>query len=133
MTSEIPAADKLLAYREGLRRRLSRPLTADEETVLDGAWREAKRAAQQLAQLHGAKRVILFGSVARRGQLRSDWDIDLAVEGMPKATYYKVVGDLHTSDGRRIDLVRLEDVRDSFRRVIALEGVLLAHGGNRRA
>ena len=120
--------DKLSTYREGLRRRLSEPLTADEEAMLDTAWREARRAAARLVAEHGAKRVILFGSVARKARLHADSDIDLAVEGMSKETYYRLAGDLLTTNGKRIDLVRLEDVRESFRRIIALEGVLLANG-----
>ena len=91
VASEHLTADKMMAYREGLRRRLSRILTADEEAVLEGAWREARQAAEQLVRHHGAKRVTLFGSVARRGQLRSDWDIDLAVEGMPKRLFLKSI------------------------------------------
>ena len=117
------------AYREGLRRRLNRALNADEQAAVEAAWREASQAAERLVQQYGAKRVILFGSVARRRRLQPDSDIDLAVEGMTGEVFYKIAGDLHTSDGRRIDLVRLDTLGQSFRKVIALEGVLLAHDG----
>jgi len=116
----------MAVYREGLRRRLNRPLAPDEEAALETAWREARQVAEQLVQQHGAKRVILFGSLARWRRLRSDSDIDLAVEGMSSENFHRIVGDLRTDGGRMVDLVRLETVRDSFRKIIAFEGVLLA-------
>jgi len=124
----IPA-EKMTAYREGLRRRLNRPLTADERAALETVRREAEEMAARLVKRHGARRIILFGSVARKRRLRPDSDIDLAVEGMPAETFYQLVGDLYTPQGRRVDLVRLETARDSFQKIIALEGALLAHDG----
>jgi predicted nucleotidyltransferase len=122
-------AEKLAIYREGLRRRLSQPLTATERAALEGVWLEALQVATRLIELHNAKRVLLFGSVANNRRLRRESDIDLAVEGMPIEDYYQVVGDLRTPSGRSIDLVRLETVRESFRKLILMEGVLLAHAG----
>ena len=87
----IPA-EKMAAYREGLRRRLNRPLTPEEQKTLEIAWREARQVAERLVKQHGAKRVILFGSVARQRRLRRDSDIDLAVEGMPAENFYQIVG-----------------------------------------
>ena len=123
-------AEKMAAYREGLRRNLNRPLTTEEQVALDTAHREAEEMAARLVKQNGARRVILFGSVARQRRLRPDSDIDLAVEGMPTETFYQLVGDLCTAQGRRIDLVRLETVRESFRKIITLEGVVLAHDGD---
>ena len=122
--------EKMAAYRAGLRQSLSRPLTAEEQAALETAWRAAREVAQRLVKQHGAERVILFGSVARRRPLRRESDIDLAVEGMPMANFYQIVGDLRTDEGREIDLVRLETLRESFRKIIALEGVLLAHAAD---
>ena len=124
----IPA-EKMAAYRTGLRRNLNQPLTTDERTALETARREAEEMAARLVKQHGARRIILFGSVARKRRLRPDSDIDLAVEGMPVETFYQLVGDLYTPQGRRADLVRLETARDSFQKIIALEGVLIAHDG----
>lgn len=123
-------ADKMATYREGLRRSLSRPLTADEQAALEIAWREAREIAEQLVKQWGAKRVILFGSVARKRALRPESDIDLAVEGMAAHGYYQIVGDLRTTQGRAVDLVRFESLRESFRKVIAVEGAVLAHDGH---
>jgi predicted nucleotidyltransferase len=121
--------EKIAAYREGLQRRISRPLTKTERLELDRAYAEAQHLAQELVTQHRARRVLLFGSVARRWPLRPDSDIDLAVEGMPSENYYQIVGDLQTSSGRWVDLVRLEDVRPAVRQIILLEGVVLAHDG----
>ena len=120
----IPA-DKIATYRESLRRRLSRPLTETERSELERARAEAQRLAHKLVQEHGARRVLLFGSVARRRPLRPDSDIDLAVAGMSSEAYYKIVGDLRTASGRLVDLVRLERVRPSVKRVILQEGIVL--------
>ncbi|MBI3762263.1 MAG: nucleotidyltransferase domain-containing protein [Chloroflexi bacterium] len=117
------------AYREGLRRRLNKPLTAEEEKALETARGEARQMAEQLVKQHGAKRVILFGSVAQKRRLRRDSDIDLAVEGMPAENFYKIVGDLRTDNGRAVDLIRLETARESLRKLIMLEGVELSRDG----
>jgi len=122
-------AEKLAAYRRGLRRRLDRTLTAAEKATLEAARLEAVHVAETLVRQYGAKRAILFGSVAQNRRLRRDSDIDLAVEGMPVGNFYRLVGDLRTPSGRSVDLVRLETARESFRRLILVEGVLLAHDG----
>ena len=119
--------EKIITYREGLRRRLSRPLTETEQSELDQAQAEAKHLAQMLVKEHGARRVLLFGSVARRRPLRVDSDIDLAVEGMPVENYYRLVGDLQTASGRLVDLVRLESARAPIKQIILLEGISLAN------
>lgn len=127
MTVHQIMPDKMAAYREGIRRRLERPLSATEQATLDAAWRGAREIAERLVIQHGAKRVILFGSVARKRRVRRESDIDLAVEGMPLDNFYKIVGDLRASDGRQVDLVRYEALRESFKKVITAEGVELAH------
>jgi len=119
--------EKLITYREGLQRRLSRPLTKTEQSELDQAQAEAKHLAQMLVKEHGARRVLLFGSVARRRPLRVNSDIDLAVEGMPVEDYYQLVGDLQTASGRLVDLVRLESVPTPLKQIILLEGISLVN------
>jgi predicted nucleotidyltransferase len=125
----IPA-EKLAAYRESLRRRLSRRLTETEKFELNKAHVEAKHLAQTLVKKHGAKRVWLFGSIGRRQPLRTDSDVDLAVERMPPETFYKLVGDLQTESGRIVDLVRLESMRPSVKQIILSEGTILADDSN---
>ncbi len=120
----IPA-DKMATCRESLRRRLSRPLTETEQSELERARAEAQLLAHKLVEEYGARRVLLFGSVARRRPLRPDSDIDLAVAGMSSDAYYEIVGDLRSASGRLVDLVRLERVRPSIKRVILSEGIVL--------
>ena len=86
---------------------------------------EADKIARRLCDEFGVRRILLFGSVARGWPLRPDSDIDMAVEGMTSEDYYKVVGDLFSSDGRAIDLVRLEAIPSSFKRVILKEGIYI--------
>ncbi len=125
------STEKIEIYRQGLQRRLSRPLTKIEEIALAKAFIEAEQIAQMLVNKYGAKRVLLFGSLARRRPLRPDSDIDLAVEGMSPEAYYKIVGDLQTTSGRVIDLIRLENVRPATRKIILLEGISLGDDGLR--
>ena len=115
----IPA-EKMATYREGLRRRLSRPLTETERSKLDKAHAEAERLAQKLVKEHGARRVLLFGSVARRRPLRADAAIDLAVEGMSPEDDYWMAVDLRTGTGRGVDHVRLASTRPSVHRITVL-------------
>jgi len=61
----------------------------------------------RLALLHGARRVRLFGSVAR-GDSRPDSDIDLLVEMEPGRSFLDLVGlwqDLEQLLGRKVDLL----------------------------
>ena len=119
--------DKISTYREHLRQRLSRPLTKSELAELQKARAEAEQAAYWLAKEKGARKIILFGSVARGWPLRHESDIDLAVEGMPAQDYFEIVGDMTTQSGRSIDLIRLEAVSGAFRNVILAEGIVLVH------
>ena len=125
------SAEKIEAYRDGLWRRLSRPLTKNERDVLDRAYAEARQLAQQLANEYDVKRILLFGSVARRRPLRSNSDVDLAVEGMTTDVYYKIVGDLQTESGRAVDLIRIENLRPAMKRIVLSEGIILVDDGNR--
>jgi predicted nucleotidyltransferase len=57
----------------------------------------------------GARRVYLFGSVAR-GNARTDSDLDLAVEGLPPETFYRTLAQLNDLADRQVDLVDLDEV-----------------------
>lgn len=130
MSPQPLPAHKLAAYRDGILRRLSQTLTAEERATLDAARRAAHRIAEMLVRQHSAQRVILFGSVARDRRLRPEADIDLAVVGMPAEAFYRLAGDLRSDDGRAVDLVRLETLPPAFRQVIEIEGRVLAHDGD---
>jgi predicted nucleotidyltransferase len=85
----------------------------------------AERVARELGTQYGARKVFLFGSLAR-GDQGAIFDIDLAVEGLPAARFFEAVA-FATSEGRewRIDLVDVDDCVGSLRDMIEKEGIVL--------
>ena len=81
-------------------------------------------AAKGLLEQHGARRVWLFGSLAR-GDVRRDSDVDLAVEGLPASAYFSALAALMDLFGGRVDFVRVEEAGDSLRACIRDEGKAL--------
>jgi len=82
---------------------------------------QALKAAQECARLlkeqFGARRVILFGSLAGQGPWHEGSDIDLAVEGIPPEDFfraYAACGDL-LPPGIELDLIPLEDAYPEMR------------------
>lgn len=122
----LTSAD-LKRYRDAARRRAaSRKLTPADVAARDALLKRVHEAAVILRTRYGAKRVILFGSLAHEGWYSADSDVDLAVEGLPSDTYWRawrvaeeIIGD------RSVDLVEVETVREPLRRVIEQTGVLL--------
>lgn len=79
--------------------------------------------AKELRQRFGAKRIVLFGSLARDEFGR--WsDIDLAAWGIPASDFYRAVAFV-TGYSRtwRVDLVDVEDCSPTLRAAIEQEGV----------
>lgn len=96
------------------------------------AWRaerltEAKAAARALVEQLRARRVLLFGSLAR-GSAGPGSDVDLWVEGLPAELYLDAVSlvrqEITATD---VDLVRAEWSRPSIRDRVLREGMVL-HG-----
>jgi uncharacterized protein len=90
--------------------------------------RLAQRAAAYL-RTRGATHVWLFGSLARGRAQDERSDIDLAVQGLPRAVYYSTVSELDQLLGCPVDLVELETAPPALRREIERWGVVLAHEG----
>ncbi len=85
----------------------------------------AKKFAEELVKRFGAKRVVLFGSLAR-GDFSSWSDIDLAVWGIPAAKFFKAVSFASgISDVWRVDLVDTQDCTRALREIILEEGTEL--------
>jgi len=85
-----------------------------------------RKAADVLRTRYGAKRVILFGSLAHEAWYCEDSDVDLAVEGLVDDTIWRawrtveeIIGD------RAVDLVEVETASTTLRNVIERTGVLL--------
>lgn len=86
----------------------------------------AHEEAEVLRASFGARRVVLFGSLARGGAVSWRSDVDLAVWGLPAAVYYAAVGRLQALDPAvAVDVVRCEDAPPSLRAVFDADGVEL--------
>lgn len=83
----------------------------------------AHKAADILRKEFGAQKVILFGSLAKRGAFTLFSDIDLAVEGVPPLRYFEAVARVTSfTDFIHIDLVELENCPLALRENIERDG-----------
>lgn len=89
-------------------------------------WALAKKAAELLKEKFGAQRVVVFGSITQKELYHMHSDLDLAVWDLDEKLFHRAVAKLLELDlSQRIDLVRIEEARDSLRSVIEQEGVLV--------
>jgi predicted nucleotidyltransferase len=88
------------------------------------AWAVAQTAARLLRDRFGAKRVVVFGSLAHRAWFGPWSDIDLAAWGIPADLFYRAVAAVTgiTADFD-VDLVDPEDCRPRLRQAIEREGI----------
>ncbi len=118
---------ELKRYRDAARRRAAtRTLTPSDAAARDDLLKRVRSAAATLRTRFGAKRVILFGSLAHEAWYVADSDVDLAVEGLAGDTIWQawraveeIIGD------RPVDLVEVETARESLRSAIERTGVPL--------
>lgn len=77
----------------------------------------AEACAELLKTRFGARRVILFGSLAGQGPWHNGSDIDLAVEGLPSEQFFRAWAALDevVPRGLMVDLVPLEDTYPEMR------------------
>ncbi len=102
------------------------PLTASQRAARQMLLRKVRSAAALLKRQYAARRVVLFGSLAHRGWFTSDSDVDLAVEGVSSADYWRAWRAAEESIGdRQVDLIDLADASDSLKRAIQRYGVEL--------
>jgi len=109
--------DKLKRYHPFQRGK--RPVSGSE------ARKTAARIAKGLGKLFGARKVILFGSLAR-GDQGERFDIDLAVKGISPQRFFAAVA-FATGQAQKwkIDLVDDDDCAASLRDMIEKEGAVL--------
>lgn len=87
------------------------------------AMRIARKAADILRKEFGARKVILFGSLAKRGAFTLFSDIDLAAEGIPSLRYFEAVARVTGfTDFINIDLVEFETCPPALRANIEKDG-----------
>jgi predicted nucleotidyltransferase len=88
------------------------------------AWRIAHAAALRLKSDFGAKRVVVFGSLAHAAWFNSRSDIDLAVEGIAPEAFWRAwcaLDDL--AAGLEIDLLPWESLPPRLKETITTDGV----------
>lgn len=89
------------------------------------AWSAARRAAELLRVRYGAHRVWAIGSLATPDRFTPWSDVDLAMTGVPPASFYDAVGavaDLGGDVGFKIDVVDLDTCPIEFTRRVEAEG-----------
>lgn len=87
------------------------------------AWRIARRAAQVLRKDFGARRVVVFGSLAHGAWFHAHSDIDLAVEGLPPGSVWRAWSAIEQVEPSiQVDLIELETATDRLRQRIQEQG-----------
>jgi predicted nucleotidyltransferase len=110
-------------YIETWRRRFA--AQEEEARALALQARQALPHAIAILKNHGAKRIILFGSLCREGRFHHGSDIDLAVEGIPMKKFFRAAADLMMELDWPVDLKPLEEVDDFFRETIFKNGEVI--------
>ncbi|MDH7486697.1 MAG: nucleotidyltransferase domain-containing protein [Anaerolineae bacterium] len=113
-------------YKRHWKRRAERE-RRERKALAAEARAEARKLGELLVQEFGATRVYLFGSLVRDGAFHGRSDIDLAVEGIAPAQFFKAGAALARACGYRyrVELVELETVGQGMRNLILTEGVVL--------
>ena len=124
-TARELSIEELRTYRPGhaLEDYQKDPAVAERR---ERAWKIARSAAEFLKVRYGAKRVVIFGSLAQK-TLFTPWsDIDLAVWGIKPEQYFSAAGaamDMGLDSGIKVDLVDPEDCSKEFQTDIEVEGI----------
>ena len=74
----------------------------------------------------GCSEVFLFGSGVT-GKFRENSDIDLAIRGCPRSSFFNLLGRLIMELDRQVDLVNL-DIQNPFTNYLQKEGTLVRIG-----
>lgn len=82
-------------------------------------------AGARVLYARGARRVWLFGSIAKGRRLGVHSDFDFATEGLPPEVYLNCLGTLLQLMPLPVDLVEMEPASEMFRARILQEGILL--------
>ena len=119
---------KTAADLKSVDRKLYRPFASTEKkypspkSIADG-YSVAKDIATELMRRYGAKKIMLFGSLAR-GEFHIRSDIDLAVWGIPAAKFYRAVAfATGFSKTWKVDLVDGDECGEALSEIIQKEGV----------
>ena len=87
---------------------------------------EAEKAASILKEEFKVEKVWLFGSILQEEKFHERSDIDLAASGIPPEMFYKALGKIMRKvEGFQVDLVDMDDARESLRKRIKREGEVI--------
>lgn len=115
------------SYLEAARRRPAPPeLTPPERRAREQLLERIRQAAAVVKTRFGARRIVLFGSLAHAAWFMSDSDVDLAVEGLRSDAYWQAWRLIEDAIGdRRVDLIEIEMAGESLRQAIQRYGMEL--------
>jgi len=124
MTVEI-SPEKMAVYKRTARAREVAYQQAQQQRR-ERAWVLGRQAAHLLKAEFGAKRVVVFGSLAHGEWFSARSDIDLMVEGLAPQIFWRAWCALdQLARDFDIELVASEEATPQLREVIAREGVEL--------
>jgi len=106
-----------LSTDDSAARTLPASLSSDDERHI--------RLAARFLREQGARRVWLFGSLAKGRRPTVHSDFDFAVEGLPGDRFFGSVGHLLQVLPRPVDIVELEDCNSLLREQILEHGIIL--------
>ncbi len=92
------------------------------------AWKIARAVAEHLRTRYGARKVAVFGSLAKKALFTPWSDIDLAVWGIAPEDYYSAAGeamDIGLEQGIRVDVIDPESWGPELLAEIKRRGVQL--------
>lgn len=112
-TATEDRGERFASYIAGWRRRRAQEEATDRRYRVK-ARREAQCAAQLLAEHYGVRRVTLFGSLLG-DRFKQGSDIDLAVEGLDPARFFRADAHLAREIGVPVDLKLLRDCPELLR------------------
>ena len=98
----------------------------EEKIQFPKAYRKDIYRAVEILKEEGCSHVFLFGSLPA-GKVRDGSDIDLAVRGCPKGSFFHLLGRLSLGLDHPVDLVSL-DRQDAFACYLEEEGDILQVG-----
>jgi predicted nucleotidyltransferase len=113
-------------FVEAFRRRAKEKLRPEDEAAREELVARTREAARVLKKVHGAGRVVLFGSLAHRAWFDPRSDVDLAVEGLSPGVYWgawRAVEEFFPD--RKVDLIEYEMAGGALRQAIDHEGIEL--------
>ena len=111
-----------MIYIEAIRKRHEEKMKALRTDALE----KAKKITKMIRARYGAHRVILFGSLCRRGYIHSGSDIDLLVEGMSKDDLFLAGFDASMmAKPFEVDIIPAESAEKTLLQTARREGIEL--------